>query len=160
MSLLLLLQFEVAVLKSQVAELTLEVPELSSGELRLTFTTACAWHSIYYPTDIHFFCLKLIQSQSAMLAHPNDLFNFDVMVYYSCKTRKLNKHICSFQSSYEQIISSGSNKPSHCNWWLSSFDLVKPILNLCRPLPRLCYLLILFIYFLWDSRVRVILTLR
>ena len=28
-----------AELKSQVAELTLEVPELSSGELRLTFTT-------------------------------------------------------------------------------------------------------------------------
>ena len=40
MSLLLLLRFEVAELKSQVAELTLEVPEHSSGELRLTFTTA------------------------------------------------------------------------------------------------------------------------
>ena len=37
--LLLLLRFEVAELKSQVAELTLEVPKLSSGELRLTFTT-------------------------------------------------------------------------------------------------------------------------
>ena len=37
--LLLLLRFEVAELKSQVAKLTLEVPELGFGELRLTLTT-------------------------------------------------------------------------------------------------------------------------